>query len=302
MRNRTVYKQSPFLIVLIIGTIVTASFCQTDTMKIIKNEVKVTGGEVENIISGNENVTINYYSKSLDNNSVRPIFNKNIESLDILVLPFKNICSTNNSIGDIITLRINDFIELYGLKSSIKYLKLSDEEPYEKQVVSKILNFHNADLVVYGRFMDKECNNSVDDIVYLNYLTDDGWAHKKNDFSSAEQFEGTINSLKEIADGKMQGNIDFMTLFISGIIQYKKNNLKSSLNIFRTIHEEYDSTSSHTLYMLKEITLKQGAYFDSYKYLIELKNIPKNEQEWIYHNSFEHWKDLAKIKKGLGEY
>ena len=147
-------------------------------------------------------------------------FSKNDESFKILILHFAEECllgSKNYDAGYVLDTRLKEIGKEENLKMITKYWKNFDtKELVSDADAEKLRNYHNADMILFGRYQTSDCSSEGDKIC-LNFITDEKWGLNiaGKDLSNKEVYGG-FDDLKK---GLIQEKIENIAFFISILAQ-----------------------------------------------------------------------------------
>lgn len=155
------------------------------------------------------------------------LFKSDNSHLKILLVPFRNDLSSDKEIK--IHNIIKDRIEKLKLDDSLKleivvYKEVTDN--FNIDSAKQLLN--QSDLVIYGNYYSTTDTSAK---TTLNYCLN----AKKLNLGRSINVSYGLNyevTLSEISNGRLQGNIDFIFYWVSGLTKYFEGSYKSSIRYF----------------------------------------------------------------------
>lgn len=184
----------------------------------------------------------------------------------VLILPFNQYgCQEGNDCGEIVTKRLTDLNLRDSLNIEVRFKKSEIDANFNKDKAEELQKFYNSDIVIYGSRFSNECNIQNDDEVCVNYKT-----NRQNLPISTEYFlsDPKLATLNDLWNGKLQGNIDFIIYWITGINELSKGN--------------YGRAKKRAEYILENITQKNTDAFNFAALCCWLIN--NNQQAFYYSN------------------
>lgn len=184
-------------------------------------------------------------SKS-DEKNIEPIFSQTDENYNILILPVKRL-NINKGVNDedygiTIARRLKSLIRKDSLLPKVVYWDCNPTENFDSDEAENWKKFHHANLVIFGDYMKSEETDMVQ--ITLNYIGDE------KDLPIAKYKRDELNyqlvNQLELTRGAVQGDIDFIIYFLTGLAAYKKKNYAEAItNLLRirrkdnSIHIDY---------------------------------------------------------------
>ncbi len=166
----------------------------------------------------------------------RKIFEKDDTHFKILIVPFNKICEDGGfDVGKVIKDRLDDLNKKDSLNLKLNYLDYGITDNFNEDSAQHLMNYHYADQIIYGSYATTDCNAEGDEVCF-NYITDSIWdfgsiqsSTMSNEFQSA--------GFKEIKEGELQGNIDFIIYLIAGLSEYRQREFRNALSKFLYIEK-----------------------------------------------------------------
>ena len=235
------------------------------------------------------------YSKIIQN---KPIFDLPDTSFKILILPFDKECDyqgTKYDIGKVVSKRLEILSTQDTLNLKSQYLSaFNNFNNFTPQQADSLMIFHHADLIIYGSYSLKECENGKTGKICFNYRTDTRkWNFQKKQNNSKYKtvdFQG----IEAIRNGIGQEDIEYIIYYISGLSAWESNKFLKSNQLFQKI-KNYPQSEIILFYLGYNYTaLKQ---YDNAKrlYFELLKLNPKFHRAWC--NLGVVYRELKEYKK-----
>ncbi|MDX1939618.1 MAG: hypothetical protein SFU99_03655 [Saprospiraceae bacterium] len=153
------------------------------------------------------------------------LYNFNLQLDDkvpnILILPFNQYGKSPEDIGKIIHRRLNIKKEEDDLLANFIYCDDCIDrigENFNRDSAQYIINKYGLDLIVYGDQLAENCSLSGKDEVCVNYLTSPNHQSFLRENSQDFSKNSSPITIPEILDGKLQGKVDYVVLFLSSIL------------------------------------------------------------------------------------
>ncbi|MEZ5084611.1 MAG: tetratricopeptide repeat protein [Bacteroidales bacterium] len=169
-------------------------------------------------------------------------FKKDQSYFKVLILPFNEVYEKDNAdVGWTIRNRLKDKINDENLKLEVYYHDYSISKNFDSDSASYLLNKHEADLLIFGHFKSQACKAGQEEYC-INYVTTDKipLGDLQNEISYSKYMPA---SLKQIEEGYLQMNIDFIIYWIDGLYYYDKEDYHKALKRFNFISENLNSMS-----------------------------------------------------------
>lgn len=158
----------------------------------------------------------------------------NRDSYKILTVRFNEICSDGGyDPGLVISNRLIDLNKKDNLNIEVYYLDYDILGIFNEDSAINKLDDYEADLIIYGTYKAESCNAEHDELC-VNYKTSDNFEIDINIKDSTEQ-DYKFASLKDLEEGKLQGNIDYIVYWISALSDYKQKKFDQAINKFSYI-------------------------------------------------------------------
>ena len=161
--------------------------------------------------------SVYYFSDKLNSTfGLDKAFTKNVKKINIVILPFKQIGADSQDIGQIIANRLIQIGINESLPIDIKYIAENTIEYGNIDNLKKKLEYHNADIIIWGQYKSKINNDS--NIYLVNYIAAKG---KLQPYPNNPNFESTnlLNfkefSFDDIIKGKLTADVETIIYFFS---------------------------------------------------------------------------------------
>ncbi|MBL7684270.1 MAG: hypothetical protein JNK00_13000 [Flavipsychrobacter sp.] len=181
--------------------------------------------------------------KSKEPENAKPVFEKKSKSYNVLVLPFYKECEFNGisyDIGAVICKRLRTLNQLDSLNISVEFLDDSIQlKSIGYKYAEKIMQYHNADLIIYGTYSLKECEGDGHNKICFNYVSNiakDVIIKSSNVEYDMKSFSG-INDLRK---GKGQEEIDGIIYQITAWSYFHHNKFVSAIQTLKKV-PDYES-------------------------------------------------------------
>ncbi|MBL7103827.1 MAG: tetratricopeptide repeat protein [Bacteroidales bacterium] len=227
------------------------------------------------------------------------IFEKDDTHFKILIVPFNKICEEGGfDIGKVIKDRLSDLNKKDSLNLNLNYLDYGITDNFNEDSAQYLMKFHNADQIIYGSYATIHCNAEGDEVCF-NYITDSIW-DLGNVQSNMLSNEFKPAGFKEISEGKLQGNTDFIIYWIAGLSEYNQREYRNALVKFLYINEILQISD-------KEINNIIGqSYYELAQYNLALEYFNKDIHLFKLSNDLEYlataYNNIALTYSYLGNY
>jgi tetratricopeptide (TPR) repeat protein len=157
----------------------------------------------------------------------------------ILILPFKTYLKEGGpDIGEILYDRLRIINKKEKLNSNIVYWEQFSTNDFENLADSADYwkKFHHADLIIYGRFYPSKID-SID--CMINYI-----ANEDDHFGSLSKNLNTNllpTSLRGLNRGELQGSIDFIMQFITGLRDFHRFHFSEAIGRLNKVKNGYNA-------------------------------------------------------------
>ena len=242
----------------------------------------------------------NFVAEIFTNNR---IFEKDDPHFKILIVPFNKICEEGGfDIGYVIKDRLDDMNKRDSLNLKINYFNYGITDNFNEDSARYLMKYHYADLIIYGSYATTNCNAEGDEVCF-NYITDSIWDLgnvQSNMLSNEFQSAG----FKEISEGRLQGNIDFIIYWIAGLSEYRQREYRSALIKFLYIDETLQISGKEIYNKIGQTYYKLVQYKLAVVYFNKAINLCKqsNDIEYLaiaFNNIALTYSDLGDYEKAL---
>jgi len=237
-------------------------------------------------------ILFNYKSKkgdsivsNISNKQIKPVFDSADTRFKILILPFNKICTYEGGkydIGLVIKNRMDSLNQNDSLSLNIFYLYTSkdlDLINFTSKTADSLIEFNNANLLIYGDYTLKECGTS--DKICFNYQTDSSKSYlNEKKFNDDAYMRSFFKGTESLSKGTGQENIDFVIYYITAMTVTTHKEFEKAIKLYMKINNfERNST---ILFNIGMTHFFQGEYLNAVEYLKKSLAIqPKDVNTWI---------------------
>ncbi len=166
------------------------------------------------------------------------------DQFNILILPFDLECQTKDGQGDVgkvLQKRLNELDRADSIHINTYYLTDSiDFRNFTHANAVSLMNYHRADLILYGSYSSRQCESGQTDKICFNYQTDYRkwqWAMMR---AQTEYKMQDIAGLEDLRRGAGQENIDYVIYKVAAISELRKCNYQRAIDLFKKISQYED--------------------------------------------------------------
>jgi len=175
------------------------------------------------------------------------IFSRSDKSFKVLILPFQKIGDAQRNIPKVLKGRLESISRQDSLDIKVHCLEINSSLNFPLDSLDILLSFHNADLIVFGQYLDKDATKNNVDKYLINYKTAPKWLMFQNklEFINTEENDYQEGFIEDIQNGKLSGEIEFIVYYLSALINYSNHNFDKVITIGdKMINSGYSLTSN----------------------------------------------------------
>jgi hypothetical protein len=166
--------------------------------------------------------------------------NSDTQKVKIIIAQFKNLKGSNQDVATIIRNGILEKIK-NSMNQKIEILKECVVDDSIK--ATEILNFHNADLVIWGEYA--EFANSDSSLYKIHFKTiESDWLPNKSNYLSDSYSKLHFATL---LNGEFSGSFDFIITYVSAYLSFISGDSQNAFKLFKTLYYNGDLCDYQTL-------------------------------------------------------
>lgn len=193
-----------------------------------------------------------------------PLFEACDDRFRIMIVPFNQECKFEGSmadIGKVIEIRLEHLSKIDSLNLNVRYLPnfTASKERIDSswiQYYKRIADQNNADQLIYGATREDNCTSSGRDEICINFVYPNSSTYV-NLISENNSYAFNSASREEIAEGGLQGDIDFI-IYMNAINSIGLENPNKALRYANYIIDSLKTSNSNLMTAYWQRMLLQG--------------------------------------------